>query len=75
MKDECNYPLISKHLYRVQKLSTKDYVFRHHLETTVEDNNTLKGVTWVRITGLNNLKGFIKVRVNHIGKIVDIGEY
>ncbi len=75
LKDECNYPLISKHLYRVQKLSTKDYVFRHHLETTVEDNNTLKGVTWVRITGLNNLKGFIKVRVNHIGKIVDIGEY
>ena len=70
-----NYNIISRNLFRVQKLSSKYYVFRHHLETTVEENNTLKGTTWKRITALQNLKGIVKVRVNHIGEIVYIGEY
>lgn len=69
-----NYHLISPNLFRVQKVSSKDYWFRHHLETTVEDNNMLKGITWKRITALHNLKGAIKVRINHIGQIVEIGE-
>ena len=69
-----NYHLISPNLFRVQKLSSKDYWFRHHLETTVEDNKVLKGITWKRITALQHLKGAIKVRINHIGQIVQIGE-
>lgn len=32
-----DYALLSKYLYRVQSLSQKDYFFRHHLETTVDD--------------------------------------
>lgn len=28
---------LSKHLYRVQKLTSSDYGFRHHLETSVDD--------------------------------------
>ena len=73
--DPNNYSLVSKHLYRVQKFSTKDYVFRHHLETQVVDNSTLRGTTWKRITALNNLKKVVKVRVNNVGQIVAIGEY
>lgn len=69
-----NYSLISPNLFRVQKLTTRDYFFRHHLETKVEDNNKLKTITWIRC-GLSGLHGIIKVRVNHIGQIVEVGEY
>lgn len=75
LTDEHNYCRISPNLYRVQKLSSKDYWFRHHLETTVNDKKELQGITWKRITAINNLKGIVKVRVNHIGQIVQIGEY
>ena len=70
-----NYAIISPHLYRVQKIASKDYFFRHHLETTVEINNVLKDITWKRITALEKLVNIVKVRVNHIGQIVAIGEY
>ncbi|MDD7317246.1 MAG: type II CRISPR RNA-guided endonuclease Cas9 [Prevotella sp.] len=73
--DEANAPVISRNLYRVQKFSTGDYVFRHHLETNVESDNALKDVAWKRITSINKMKGIVKVRVNHIGKIVFVGEY
>jgi CRISPR-associated endonuclease Csn1 len=69
-----NYSIISPNLFRVQKLTTRDYFFRHHLETKVEDNNKLKTITWIRC-GLSGLNGIIKVRVNHIGQIVEVGEY
>ncbi|MBR5638674.1 MAG: type II CRISPR RNA-guided endonuclease Cas9 [Muribaculaceae bacterium] len=69
-----NHTLISPHLFRVQKLSTGDYVFRHHLETNVEDNKNLKGITWKRCS-IKGISGIIKVRVNHIGHIVKVGEY
>ena len=73
--DERNYARISPNLYRVQNLSSKYYVFRHHLETTVDYPKELQGVTWKRVTALNNLKGIVKVRVDHIGRIVKVGEY
>lgn len=69
-----NYAEISPNLYRVQKMTTKDYFFRHHLETTVQDISVLKGTTWKRF-GLNGIENIVKVRVNHIGKIVSVGEY
>ena len=58
----------------MQKFTIKDYFFRHHLETTVEDNSTLKGITWRR-EGLNGIREILKVRLNHLGKIVYVGEY
>lgn len=70
-----NYSLISPHLFRVQKLSTSYYVFRHHLETSVDDNKKMQNITWIRISSINKLRGIIKVRVNHIGQIVKVGEY
>ena len=69
-----NYLLISPNLYRVQKIATKDYTFRHHLETNVETDNKLKGVTWIR-TGLSNINNIMKIRINHLGQIVSVGEY
>lgn len=75
LKDKKNYSLISPNLFRVQKMGKGDYVFRHHLETNVEQNKDLKDITWKRYRTPNGLKGAIKVRVNHIGDIVDVGEY
>ena len=72
--DKKNYAVISKHLFRVQKFTIKDYFFRHHLETNVEDSKELKSITWRR-EGINGLQGIIKVRTNHLGEIVQIGEY
>lgn len=70
-----NYSIISPNLFRVQKLATKDYVFRHHLETKVDDIKELKGITYKRLTSLLLLDEIVKVRVNHIGQIVAVGEY
>ncbi|WP_158729486.1 type II CRISPR RNA-guided endonuclease Cas9 [Flavobacterium sp. I-STPA6A] len=69
-----NYALISPNMFRVQKFTVRDYFFRHHLETTVEDKKELKDISFKRL-GLNGINGIIKVRVNHLGKIVHVGEY
>lgn len=70
-----NWSIISPNLYRVQKFTTGDYFFRHHLETNVENDNSLKDITWKRINSVNNLAGITKVRLNHLGNIVAVGEY
>ncbi len=75
LTDSRNYAVISPNLFRVQKISEGYYVFRHHLETTVEDVKALKDITWKRITSLNNLRDIVKVRIDHIGNIVAVGEY
>jgi CRISPR-associated endonuclease Csn1 len=81
--DPANNKLISPNLFRVQKFSKitygntsiRDYVFRHHLETSVEDKKELKDVTYKSIKSLSFFEKIIKVRINHIGQIVKIGEY
>ncbi|MBR4136062.1 MAG: type II CRISPR RNA-guided endonuclease Cas9 [Bacteroidales bacterium] len=73
-KNPDNYATVSPNLFRVQKMTSKDYFFRHHLETTVLDQTSLKGITWKRC-GLSGIANILKVRVNHIGKIVSVGEY
>ena len=78
-----NRLLISKNLFRVQKLSkvdygnsaVRDYVFRHHLETKIEDNKALKNITYVVCKSLPLFKDIVKVRLNHLGDIVHRGEY
>lgn len=73
--DPDNYSLISPNLYRVQKLASKYYVFRHHQETTVDDVPELREHTWKRVQNVNALNGLVKVRINHLGQIVKLGEY
>ena len=75
LMDPKNYALISPNLYRVQKFSSLFYIFRHHLETNVEEPNVLRDTTWKSIRSVKNLEGAIKVRINHLGAIVAIGEY
>lgn len=70
-----NNELISQNLYRMQKMSSVNYVFRHHLETNVEEVKELRNITWINIRTPKGMEGVIKVRVNHIGQIVSIGEY
>jgi CRISPR-associated endonuclease Csn1 len=70
-----NYALISPNLFRVQKFSVKDYYFRHHLETMIDDDKRTYDVTWKRIRTTAKLDTIVKVRVNHIGQIVSVGEY
>ena len=74
--DAENYGLISPNLFRVQKFTHKNYVFRHHLETTIKDTNSnLRGITWIDFRSSKGLDAIVKVRVNHIGQIVSVGEY
>ncbi len=83
LMDEANYDMISPNLYRVQKVSriekgtsaSRDYWFRHHLETILNDDVRLKNSAFKRIQSLKFLEGIVKVRINSIGKIVAVGEY
>lgn len=73
--DQKNTTLINKHLFRVQKIATKNYMFRHHLETELNNFKETRGLGWELVQSTEPLRRFIKVRINHIGQIVHIGEY
>ncbi len=72
-----NYHLISPNLFRVQKFGSllSGFWFRHHLETKIDTQKELKGITYKVIQSAKNLNPIVKVRVNHIGQIVSVGEY
>jgi CRISPR-associated endonuclease Csn1 len=73
--DPDNYALISPNLFRVQKFTFKNYVFRHHLETSIENSSlSLRGLTWRDFRSSKGLDEIVKVRINHIGQIVSVGE-
>ncbi len=73
--DPKNKKMISPNLFRVQKIASKNYFFRHHLETTVEEKKELNGIAYKPQLGLNAIQNIIKVRLNHLGDIVKVGEY
>lgn len=81
LKDEKNFNLISPNLFRVQKISTKNYMFTSHLETQSISGDTLKNkkelskITYNFIQTPLNLHSIVKVRIDQLGKIVHIGEY
>ena len=72
LMDRANLPLISKHLFRVQKISRKDYSFVLHSKASVRTDLAMKNITWKRITSPNMMKGAVKVRLNHLGEIVEV---
>jgi CRISPR-associated endonuclease Csn1 len=72
-----NYRMISDHLYRVQKLSERDYYLRHHLETQIIDNESaLKTKRYYRIRSISSLMSLnpVKVKINQIGKVKTVIE-
>ncbi len=72
LTNEKHSKIISKNLFRVQKIATKNYMFRHHLETTVTNDVEF---TKRSVRSTNGVEGIVKVRIDHLGKIVQIGEY
>lgn len=78
-----NAALISPNLFRVQTISIvkygnntiRDFKFRHHLETSVEDKKELKDISYRQLKSLSPLVHIVKVRLNHLGQIVKVGEY
>jgi len=50
-------------------------MFRHHLESQLIDENMTRSITWENIRTPLNLFSLVKVRTNHLGEIVSIGEY
>lgn len=75
--DPQNCAKISPNLFRVQKIGSllSGFWFRHHLETTVNVSKELKGLTYKVVQSNKHLENIIKVRINHIGQIVLVGEY
>lgn len=70
-----DYAILNKYLYRVQKLAKNDYFFRHHLETTVDDDSSaakligkMKRLT-IKSLITNNPH---KVKVSITGKISEL---
>jgi CRISPR-associated endonuclease Csn1 len=83
LNDPVNRVLISQNLFRVQKFSklfyghspVRDYTFRHHLETVLNDTKELKDISYRSIKSLPWFIGAVKVRINHLGRIIHVGEY
>ena len=70
-----DYALLSKHLYRVQKMTKGDYYFRHHLETTVDDDSSIaKQMGKMKRLSKKTLKenNPHKVHISVTGKISEI---
>ena len=71
--DQQDYRTLSEHLYRVQKITSKDYFFRYHLETGVSDCKNAMG----RIPKFHRVSSFKayeekkihKVRIDLLGRI------
>ena len=74
-----DYQLLNKYLYRVQKIATKNYAFRHHIETSVDDkyDGVKKELLSKQMKKLKITQSFDalfaqhphKVRVNLLGEI------
>ena len=71
---EYNYQLISKNLYRVQKLATTNYHFRLHTESILDDSSIAKDIKkFISIRSVDKMTA-IKVKINHLGRIEIVNE-
>lgn len=78
--DKKNRKFISDKLFRVQKMTKKssgafEVTYRHHLEANLNrSDKVLKTITWDEHGSNKHLERLTKVRVNHLGEIIKIGE-
>lgn len=68
---EVDRATLNDHLYRIQKYSSKDYYFRYHLETQLDD---IRGGTVPKFYRIKSLKAYLelnprKVRVDLLGNL------
>lgn len=68
-----NKKLLSEYLYRVQKISSFNYVFRNHIESDINDytesSKLIKRFYSVRSIGAFDKLNPRKVKVNNLGEI------
>ena len=82
-----DYKLLNKHLYRVQKIAKSNYMFRLHIETTVDDKyisnngemkkNAALSMQMKKMINIRSFGGWLaqhphKVRVNLLGEISEV---
>ncbi len=70
--DKRNYALISPNIYRVQKIGTKYYTFRHHLETKLEDTQEAGQINKYKRMRTIEGKLPVKVKLNYLGEITHV---
>ncbi len=68
-----NRKTVSKHLFKVRKITKGGYWFLHHLETTPLEDVISKKVGRCKQCSSSSLTGAVKVKVNRLGHIVGIG--
>lgn len=77
--DPQNAAIVSQNLYRVQSISKtesgRDYYFRHHLEAILNNSRETFGLTYKRLRNLLFVNDIVKIRLNHLGQVVAVGEY
>lgn len=56
--------LLSKHLYRVQKISKGDYNFRHHLAARIDNDSTL-----IRIRSAKDIRRILPIKLDPSGRV------
>ncbi len=67
-----DYTTLGRHLYRVQNLAAGDYVFRYHLETTLDGKDNVGSIPKsYRIQGLKTYRKLNprKVKIDLLGRI------
>ena len=72
---EKNYILLNKYLYRTQKIGSKDYVFRFHTETQLNDGKESQLIhNFYRCQSLSALFSLYphKIRLNVTGEMIGI---
>ncbi len=70
-------PLISSNLYRIQKIGSSDYWFRHHLETQIIDNEETKMTQkYFRLKSIGAFEKLLpkKVHINLLGELIESSE-
>ena len=70
-----DYEMLSRYLYRVQKMTKGDYFFRHHLETSVSDDSIIaKQMGKLKRLSLKSLQDNNphKVHISILGQISEI---
>lgn len=70
-----DYEMLSRYLYRVQKMTKGDYFFRHHLETSVSDDSIIaKQMGKLKRLSLKSLhdNNPHKVHISILGQISEI---
>ena len=72
LMEQDNFALISSHLYKVQKISSLNYLLRVHTDTSSKTPNELKDITWKSLRSLKGFIGTVKVKINHLGRIYDV---